>query len=123
MTKTKIAHFKTLLDAELVMLVEELSAIATQNKYGDWQASPERQEDEAEADETDQADIIVDFEAKVGKLEVLEKRYNQVVTALERIENGTYGRCLKSGVLIEEDRLEANPAAETCKAMMNLRTS
>ena len=35
MTKTKIAHFKTLLDAELVMLVEELSAIATQNKYGD----------------------------------------------------------------------------------------
>ncbi len=123
MTKTKMAHFKTLLDAELAILIEELKAIATQNKYGDWQASPERQEDGAEADETDQADIIVDFEAKVGKLEVLEKRYNQVVTALERIENGTYGRCLKSGVLIEEDRLEANPAAETCKAMMNLRTS
>ncbi len=121
MIKTKLNHFEKLLIEEKTMLTEELVAIATQNEYGDWQVSPERQEDGAEADENSQADIVEDFESKTGRLEVLEKRYNQIERALERITQGTYGVCLKSGKPIEMDRLEANPAAETCKAMMNVR--
>ncbi|MCA9353454.1 TraR/DksA C4-type zinc finger protein [Candidatus Nomurabacteria bacterium] len=39
--------------------------------------------------------------------------------ALKRIENGTYGTCSVCGEKIEEDRLGANPAADTCKAHMN----
>jgi RNA polymerase-binding transcription factor DksA len=36
------------------------------------------------------------------------------------MENGTYGVCEKSGKPIELDRLMANPAARTCKEMMNM---
>jgi DnaK suppressor protein len=121
MNKTQLQHFKNLLNEELLLLNEELSSIAHQNARGDWQVTPEIQEDGAEADENSQADIVEDFESKVGRLEVLEKRYNQVIGALARIESDSYGVCQKSGAKIEIDRLEANPAAETCKAMMNSR--
>ena len=40
--------------------------------------------------------------------------------ALEKIEKGTYGICETGGEKIEEDRLEANPSARTCKAHMGL---
>jgi Tfp pilus assembly PilM family ATPase len=43
----------------------------------------------------------------------------EVMTALTKIEEGTYGTCEVSGDEIETDRLEANPAARTCKAHMN----
>ena len=121
MTKTQLQHFKDLLTEEFGVLTSELTNIAHQNERGDWQVTPEIQEDGAEADENAQADIVEEFESRVGRLEVLEKRYNQVRDALERIEGGTYGICKKSGAKIELDRLEANPAAETCKAMMNVR--
>ena len=121
MNKIQLQHFKKLLDEELSLLTEELSSIAHQNARGDWQVTPEIQEDGAEADENAQADVVEEFESRVGRLEVLEKRYNQIAGALTRIDDGTYGICMKSGKKIEEDRLEANPAAETCKAMMNVR--
>lgn len=121
MNKTQIQHFKNLLSEELTLLTGELSSIAHQNARGDWQVTPEIQEDGAEADENAQADVVEEFESRVGRLEVLEKRYIQITGALARIEDGTYGICLKSGAKIESDRLEANPAAETCKAMMNVR--
>ena len=52
-------------------------------------------------------------------LNQLETRLNEVKSALEKIENDKYGICEVSGVPIEIDRLEANPAARTCKAHMN----
>jgi RNA polymerase-binding transcription factor DksA len=36
-----------------------------------------------------------------------------------QIEKGAYGTCKICGEKIEEDRLEANPAAQTCKLHMN----
>lgn len=119
MIKTKLNHFKELLEAEKVSLTDELGAIARQNASGDWEAIPTGHADQVDGDEADMADFIEDFESKIARLNSLETRYVQVVDALKRIEDGTYGICIKSGKPIEEDRLEANPAAETCKAMMN----
>ena len=45
----------------------------------------------------------------------LETRYNNIKKALDSINNGTYGVCLLCGKKIELDRLNANPAAKTCK--------
>ncbi len=50
---------------------------------------------------------------------VLENRWNEVRAALKKIEAGTYGICEISGEPIEEDRLEVNPAARTCKEHMD----
>lgn len=119
MKKERLNYFKEKLLAEKALLEEDLRAIAHQDKTGDWSVTPIAQEDGAESDEADQADFVEDFESKIGRLGSLEKRYQQINNALSRIEHGTYGICIKSGNPIEEDRLEANPAAETCKAMMN----
>lgn len=119
MTAAKKAHFKALLEAERVELESELGNLGHRVEGTDWMAAPAEQE--RESDYVDQADHVEEFESKVGRLEAIETRYQEVLRALARIEDGTYGICLKSGEPIEEDRLEANPAAETCKAMMNAK--
>lgn len=118
MKKERLNYFKEKLVAEKALLEDELQNLGQKDEHGDWSATPEAHGD-IDGDDADQAEFIQDFDSKVARLGSLEVKYNQVVGALERIENGTYGICLKSGKPIEEDRLEANPAAETCKAMMN----
>lgn len=119
MNKSRLAYFQEKLTAEKALLEDELKSIAHQNPSGDWEATPLPASNESLGDDGDQASAVEDFESKIARLNSLETRYEQVVNAIDRIQNGTYGVCLKSGKPIEEDRLEANPAAETCKAMMN----
>ena len=42
----------------------------------------------------------------------LRDRLAALDRALKRLDDGTYGRSVRSGVPIPEDRLEADPAAE-----------
>lgn len=111
--------FKELLLAEKTRLEAELATVGRKNPENpdDWEATPSYTEDSA--DLNDFSDSIDNFETNTAILKQLETQYNDVKDALERIENGTYGVCEVSGEQIEEDRLEANPAARTCKAHMN----
>ncbi len=59
-----------------------------------------------------------EYESNVAIVNTLESKYQTVISALERIKNNTYGKCLVCGKEIEQDRLEANPAAGTCKEHM-----
>lgn len=109
-----------MLQSEFETLHTELSGIGVQNTItGDWSAVPVETDGEAESDYTDQADYVEDFESRSARLGEIEKKYKDVVDALAKMDNGTYGICEKSGKPIELDRLMANPAARTCKAMMN----
>jgi len=47
-------------------------------------------------------------------LERAKGRLQQVDAALQRIENGTYGKCLRCGKEIEPERLKVMPAVEYC---------
>ncbi len=109
-------QYKEKLEAEKQTLEAELSNIGRKNPSNpsDWEAVP--QETGMEADSGDAADLIEGFEDNAALLKDLEIRYNEVVAALARIEDGTYGVCSVSGEEIEEERLEADPAATTCKA-------
>ncbi|GIW66237.1 MAG: hypothetical protein KatS3mg095_0135 [Candidatus Parcubacteria bacterium] len=49
------------------------------------------------------------------KKEFLESRLALINRALERIENNTYGLCLKCNKPIEEARLKIDPAFEYCR--------
>lgn len=62
------------------------------------------------------ADRFEDEEEKSEERVALEARKLELETALGRIEAGTYGKCRECGAQIEEERLEANPAAATCIA-------
>ena len=117
MTNEQVTHFEELLLKEKAQLEVELAGIGKKVDGNDWMVVPEKQ-DGAEPDYFDQADLVQEYESKVGRLDALETRYQEIIRALDRIKDKTYGTCLKSGNPIELDRLEANPAAETCKAMM-----
>lgn len=119
--KKTLAELKALLETEEATLRGELSSIGVQNATtGDWMAVPMETDGDAESDYTDQADYVEDFESRSARLGEIELRFKAVVDALKKIEDGKYGICEKSGEPIELDRLMANPAARTCKAMMNL---
>ncbi len=110
-----------------IKLIEEqknveglLAKLGVVDKTGDWEATPENEMVEQEVqDEADMAERSADFEERTIKLNSLEERLGDIRKALEKIENGGYGVCEVCGSLIEEDRLEANPSAMTCKKCMN----
>lgn len=112
-------HFRTRLIEEKAELEAQLATVGRQNPSnpGDWEAVPE--ETGMEADPNDQADQMEEYGNNNAILTDLEVRYQSVLGALARLEEGTYGICEVSGESIEEDRLEADPAAATCKAHMN----
>ena len=112
-------HFKEKLEIEKKSLEEELGQIAIFNTETNiWEATPD-QEMMGEIDDNDAADRFEDFEERSGMTTTLQTRLSDVKRALVKIEDGTYGICEICGDPIEEDRLEANPAARTNKAHMN----
>jgi len=114
-----IAHYRERLESEKATLENELKTVGRRNPSNpaDWEAVP--QETGQESDPNDAADLINHFEDNTAILKELEIRYNDVLKALMKLEEGTYGICEVSGESIEEDRLEADPAAKTCKAHLN----
>lgn len=114
-----IDAMKARLEDELARIEGELATVGRKNpdNPADWQPVPPAQDDAAtESDEI--ADKIEDFEQNTAILKQLEIQHTGIKMALERIANGTYGKCEISGEDIEEDRLDANPSARTCKAHM-----
>ncbi|MDQ3164028.1 MAG: TraR/DksA C4-type zinc finger protein [Actinomycetota bacterium] len=62
----------------------------------------------------DTATETYERELDEGLEEDAERQLREVETALERIENGTYGTCEVCGKKIPEDRLEAIPWTTLC---------
>lgn len=115
---------KAKLEAELETITAELKDLGVHNPQAkeDWIPTPEGV-GTPEADPNIVADRSEDWNERRGTLDVLETRYNNLNRALEKIANGTYGICEISGEEIEADRLEANPAARTCKAHLEEESS
>lgn len=116
MTDTNNAQ--SLLSEEKARLEGELATVGRRNPSNpaDWEAVPG--ETGLEADPNDTADQMESYGENAAILKDLENRYNDVLAALTRIENGTYGVCVEGGEEIESDRLAADLAAATCKAHM-----
>jgi RNA polymerase-binding transcription factor DksA len=114
------SHFKELLEQEKVKLENELATVGRKNpaNSADWEAV-EKDNDRDTAEDGEVADSMEEFQNNTAILEQLETRLGEVTVALKQIEAGTYGTCTVCGEVIEEDRLEANPAATTCKQHMN----
>ncbi len=106
---------KEKLEKERDTLLEELRDMGKLNpETGEWEAIPA----EAEFPETDQnnmADRFEDFEARSSMLKTLEPRLNNILRALKNLSKESFGKCEVCKKNIENDRLEANPAARTCK--------
>lgn len=113
------AHYKQKLEEELKTLEGELSSLGAKAKdSADWVERTDDM-DTVSADPNDVADRTEEYDTRRAELSVLEGRWNDVKQALGKIEAGNFGVCEIGGEKIEEDRLEANPAARTCKSHMD----
>ncbi|MFA6973963.1 MAG: TraR/DksA C4-type zinc finger protein [Parcubacteria group bacterium] len=66
---------------------------------------------------TDREDNTTEVEQYTDNLPVemaLEKKLQDVLDALKRMEAGTYGRCEQCNEEIDPERLKVNPSAKTC---------
>jgi len=119
MEKEKIEFYKEKLLAEKARLEAELATIGRINpdNPGDWEAVPS-DVNQREVDPNKRADNIEEYETNTAILKQLEIQLTDVKDALKKIEDGKYGLCETSGEQIEEDRLNANPAARTCSQHM-----
>lgn len=70
----------------------------------------------AEVDvEPDEGDAgIFEREKNAALIAVLERKLQDVITALRSIESGDYGTCARCGEPIEIERLEVKPDATLC---------
>jgi DnaK suppressor protein len=96
---------KSLLEQERVRLQRQLADVS----------GFEAEDREAEAEIGDEADAAQSLAAEGvddAVAESLHRRLAAVERALQRIDEGTYGRSILSGVEIPAARLEADPAAE-----------
>jgi DnaK suppressor protein len=111
MDAATLAELKTALDAEMEHLTKalidlerdsatNLSDQSGENNYRDHMA--------------DQGTATFGKELEMSLEDNARGLHSQVKRALERIQDDTYGRCVRCGTDIAVERLRAMPAAELC---------
>jgi DnaK suppressor protein len=85
---------------------ERLLADVTEEREADRTAANQ------EGDMFDSAEPLTEQGTDDSIVAELQSRLDAIDRAEERLAAGTYGRSVRSGVAIPDDRLEADPAAE-----------
>ena len=112
MTPEFIAQRKEDLLKKKKELEEQLKTFAEKKGKDDWQAQyPQMNESEE-----DKADEVEEYENLLPVEHSLEENLKDINIALEKIKEGTYGKCDNCGCEcdIPEERLIALPEAKTC---------
>lgn len=107
-----LLELKEMLLKEKSELEENLLRIAKpiDKKEGDYETSF----DDIGTDREDNATEVGEYTDNLSVEVTLEKRLQEIIDALSRMENGTYGFCENCNKEIDIERLRANPAAKTC---------
>lgn len=113
MNKKDLEHFKLKLEAEKLLLEEELATISSTDPEDSSHNATTSNMEVDSADENEVADKFEELEENKMILDRLEPQLNEVNAALQRIKDSKYGICEVSGEKIEVERLEANPSART----------
>lgn len=111
---------KNKLEEEKKNLLESMSSLGKSDKTGDWETTLGDDNEQEVQDEADMAERSEEYQENTEILNNLEERLKDINDAILKIDSEEYGICETCGAKIEEDRLEANPSARTCKACMNL---
>ncbi len=115
MTPEFIAQRKKDLEKKKGELEEQLKTFASKTSKNDWQTEYPQLTDTLE----DKVDEVEEYENLLPVEHSLEESLKDVNAALEKIEQGTYGKCENCGCddcecEISEERLIALPEAKTC---------
>jgi DnaK suppressor protein len=104
LTKTEIEHYKQALEAERSKLLPELKKKSTPEDFG----SDTDHLDE-EADETEE------FVNDLSIAQSVRERIDEIDTALNRVETGTYGICVRCNREISKVVLDLIPESALCE--------
>jgi RNA polymerase-binding transcription factor DksA len=107
-TQSFIEECKELLLKEKTRLEEQLGRFAKKTKA---EGEFETQMSDIGTDETENAIEVTEYVDNRALEETLEHELQEVLAALKRIEDGTYGADEQTGEDIPEQRLRAYPAA------------
>jgi len=107
-----ITELKNQLLKEKEELERDLARIArpVDKKEGDYETTF----DDIGSDREDNATEVDQYSDNLPVETTLEHRLQDIMDALKRMENGTYGICDNCKKEIDVERLKANPAARTC---------
>lgn len=108
---TRKAGIRKELEAQAERLRTELSELS-----GNARPSGIGQRSGACGDVADQATAYANREQSRYRAAMLGQRLEQVTDALQRLEDGTYGKCTACGARISPERLEVLPTATLCLA-------
>lgn len=119
MDPVTIHELKQALEKEHDTLVAELKEIARPDPkiQGNWIAEYpkfDREESGSHSSLETEADEVEEYEERLEAEHSLESRLLSITHALHRIQQETYGVCLKCKKEISLERMRANPAAEFC---------
>lgn len=107
-----IEELKSALLREKEELEKNLERIArpVDKQDGDYETSFE----DIGTDREDNASEVEQYSDNLPVEFALEKKLKDIISALKRMDNGTYGICENCNMEISLDRLKANPSAKTC---------
>lgn len=112
MTKDLIKKFKEILLKKKEQIISHISKFSQKNQEGEYEVI---HEEYGNSDE-ENSDEIEDGMQNKSLLNTLSSELQDIDKAIERAENGQYGRCESCNNLIEEKRLEFNPEATLCSS-------
>lgn len=95
-------------------LLEEKTSVERQMEENN--VAPEGEEVEVSVDEgfADSAQATTERSEFLALADQLRSHHSEVLSALARLDDGTYGKCEGCGQDIPRDRLEAIPTARLC---------
>lgn len=111
MDSQTLARLRAQLERDLARLEAEVAAIEAQERDSLSEASGENVYRDHMAD---QGSATFERELDITLEENLKELLNEVRVALARIEEGSYGRCIRCGADIPGERMEAVPTASLC---------
>ena len=115
MKKDFLNKFKKILESKKSILINNILKFAKKNPNGEYEVLPKEYGDSEDENSEEVSDMIEDDTT----LTMLENEIEQIDKALDKIEEGSYGKCSKCGESIEDKRLEFNPSATHCSKCQN----
>jgi DnaK suppressor protein len=94
------------------LLLEERSDVQKLLTAAEEAAQEDRSAEDEVGDSADPATALTAEGTDTAIAESMRDRLGVIDRALKRLDDGTYGRSVRSGVPIPDARLEADPAAE-----------
>jgi DnaK suppressor protein len=104
MAQEKLTSYKTQLEKERRLILEEIKKNEKPTDFGDDVDHGEEESDEAE-----------ELGNQLAVAQGLKARLDDIEVALEKIREGKYGICEKCGEKIEDEILDIDPESRLCK--------